>query len=183
MNLHAQEILKRNFQFLIFLGMSILCLLSLIATTAVLLKAKPQIIAIDTNGTRFVTDQNDPVYKSEKTSFIQKFIANIYNFNSENFMKKIGVATTMMSEELWGRKRNEILDLKSRVERDDISLSSSIEKLSLEDDAYFGLISIREKNRFHEKNHKIKVKMTLKVITRSKENPAGLEIDGYEEIN
>jgi type IV secretory pathway component VirB8 len=143
---------------------------------------KPLIIGIDSNGTRIVTEQTDPIYKTEAIQFIQKFLFNLYNFTSNNFFKRIGLTTSYMSEELWKRKKNDILSLKEKVEHEEIVLSSEVLKLSRDEKGtYHALISINEKSRLNEQTHKIEVTLELLQTARSIDNPFGLEVNSYEE--
>lgn len=183
MRIHSREIFKRNSQFILFIATSVLCLISVAVNLRVLSKSsRPMIIGIDANGTRIVTDQADPIYKTEAVTFIQKFLFNVYNFDSENFMKRIGLTTTMMSEDLWKTKRAEILDLKNKVERDSIRISGQIQKMTLDDSGvYHGLVLVKERSRMNEQDHLIGVSIKLKTVSRTQDNPYGLEVDSYEE--
>lgn len=183
MKIHSREIFKRNSQFILFIATSVLCLISVGVNLRVLSKSsRPMIIGIDTNGTRIVTDQADPIYKTEAVAFIQKFLFNVYNFDSENFMKRIGLTTTMMSEDLWKSKRSEILDLKNKVERDSIRISGQVQKMTLDDSGvYHGLVFVKERSRMNEQDHLIGVSIKLKTVPRTQDNPYGLEVDSYEE--
>lgn len=185
MKIHSREIFKRNTQFILFIAMATLFLVSVVVNLKTLTKAnRPLIIGIDANGTRIVTDQADPIYKTEAISFIQKFLFNVYNFDSENFMKRIGITTTMMSEELWKTKRSEILDLKNKVERDGIQISGHIQKMTLDESGiYHGLILVKERSRMNEQEHRIEVSIKLKTVLRTQDNPYGLEVDSYEEAS
>lgn len=183
MKIHAQEIFKRNIQFILFVTVTVVCLISsLLSFKAITKASRPVIIGIDANGTRIVTETSDPIYKTEAVAFIQKFFFNAYNFDQTNFYKRLGFATTLMSEDLWKKKEHEILDLKSKVERDNIELNSQILKLTKDDDGtYHGLVEIKERNRLNQQDHKVIVSIKLKTIPRSQENPFGLEVDSYEE--
>jgi len=183
MKIHAQEILKRNTQFLLFIATAVMCLISTIASLRAITKSThPIIIGIDSNGTRVVTENNDPIFKTEATAFIQKFIFNVYNFNSQNFIKRLGYATSIMSEDLWKRKQSEIMDLKSKIERDAIAISGQIQKLTKDESGtYHALILVHEKSRLNEQDHKIEITLKLKAAPRTQENPSGLEVDSYEE--
>jgi len=181
--IHSREILKRNSQFLMFIAISLLCVISIAANLRVISKqGTPLIIGIDNNGTRIVTEVSDPIYKTEAVAFIQKFLFSIYNFNSENFMKRIGLSTTLMSEELWQKKRSEILNLKSKVEKDEISITGLVQKLTIDENGvYHGLVLIKEKSRMNEADHQIAVSIKLNKVPRTLDNPYGLEVDSYEE--
>lgn len=183
MKIHAQEIMKRNIQFVLFIGTSLISLLAIIMCLRVMAKAtRPVLIAVDSNGTRIVSDANDPIYKTEAISFIQKFIFNTYNFDSANFMKRIGTSTSLMSEDLWKRKREEVLNLRTKVEQNDISLTGEVEKLTVDQDGnYHALILAHEKSRMNEQVHKIEVTLKLSKTIRNQDNPYGMEVDSYEE--
>lgn len=183
MKIHCREILKRNIQFLLFLGLSLFCFVTCIVCLKVLVSTKkPTIIAIDLNGTRLVSSEADPIFKTEATAFIKKYLFNIYNFNSNNFMQRIGYATSLMSEDLWNKKRSEVLDLKAKVERDEISLSGEIQKLTLDESGqYHALIEVIEKSRLNEMKHLVGAVLSLKKVDRSGDSPYGLEVDLYEE--
>ena len=183
MKIHAQEIFKRNLQFILFLGLSVICVITVAFNLKTISKSsRPIIIGIDANGSRIVTESNDPIFKTEAIAFIQKFTFNIYNFDSDNFMKRIGLATSMMSEELWKKKRGEILDLKNKIEKDEIAVSGRILKLTIDEvGIYHGLIEVKEKSRLNIQDHKVEVSIKLKSVSRNQDNPSGLEVDSYEE--
>lgn len=182
MKIYAQEIFKRNLQFILFLAITVLFALTVAINFKAIQKAKePLLIAIDSNGTRLVKQVDDPIFKTEATAFIQRFLQNVYNFDSNNFMKKIGFATSLMSEELWKSKRSSILELKTKVEADEISLSGQILKITKDETTYHALIDAEEKSRLHVQKRKIKVKVKLSSIARTADNPWGLEVDSYEE--
>lgn len=183
MRFHAQEIFKRNIQFILFILVATLCLVSsAIGIKAIYGSKQPIIIAIDSNGSRIVTDLNDPIYKTEAIAFVQKFLFNVYNFDSANFIKRIGFATSLMSEELWKKKESEILDLKSKIERDNIAISGLVIKMSRDDEGtYHAIVKATERTRLNEQEHQIEVALKLKSVSRNQDNPSGLEVDSYEE--
>lgn len=183
MKIHAQEIFKRNVQFILFIGVTAICLVSsMLSLKSLSRSSKPLIIGIDANGTRVVTEANDPIYKTEAIAFIQKFFFNAYNFDQRNFFKRLGYATTLMSEDLWKKKEGEILDLKNRIERDNIEVSSQILKLTKDEEGtYHGLVQLKEQSRLNQQDHKVVVAIKLKVVPRNQDNPFGLEVDSYEE--
>lgn len=183
MKIHAQEIFKRNLQFVLFVLMVVICLITLAFSLRAMSKtSKPIIIGIDSNGTRIVTEKVDPIFKTEAVAFIHRFFFNAYNFDSRNFFKRLGLATTMMSEDLWKRKENEILDLRSKVERDSIELSGQVIKITQDETGtFYALVDLKEKNRLNQQEHRLKVALKLKQVARTPENPFGLEVDSYEE--
>lgn len=182
-NIYSKEVFKRNIVVICSIITSIISISSVIIITAVVSKSnQPNIMAIDSNGTRLVSSASDPIYKTEALVFIQRFLFNTYNFNHENFIKRIGLITSMMSEELWLYKKQDILKLKSNVETNEIQLQGELLKITQDDSGnYHGLIEVTEKTRLHIKKHQIKTSLKLKSVPRSTNNPAGLEVDSYEE--
>jgi hypothetical protein len=183
MKLYAEMILKRNIEFILFITLSLLCLL-LIGTNLklILTERKPTLIAIDQNGTRIVKDFTDPIFNSEATHFLQRFLSNTYNFNRDNFMQRIGLSTSLMSDELWKSKKNSVLSLKDKIERDEISLSGTLEKITKDDTGvYHALLKVEEHSRLQTTERKIEVSIKLSTSVRSENNPWGLEVAEYEE--
>lgn len=183
MKLHQKEIFKRNFQFILFITLSVFFALTMILNLRILIAERsPVLIAIDSNGARIVRENSDPIYKSEAIGFIQKFLFHTYNFNAENFMQRLGFATALMSDQLWKIKKQEILSLKEKIERDEITIDGKIEKLTKNDDTYFALVSVKEKSRMSSKVHQIEIKLKLNAVSRSQDNPSGLEVAEYDEV-
>lgn len=166
-----------------FIGMCILFVIGIAVNIGVALKSKNSlIIAIDSNGARVVSAEKDPIFKTEATRFIQRFLASVYNFQSDTFVKQIGYAANVMSDELWSLKKDEIMNLKDRVEADQVILKGNIQKLSLgENGIYYALVDVSEKSRISEKKHLVKISLKLKQTVRNNENPSGLLVDSYEE--
>jgi hypothetical protein len=183
MKLYTEEIFRRNLQFVLFLALAALSGVAITLNIIAIAKARrTALISIDTNGTRLVTEKSDPIFKTEAVLFIQRFTFNIYNFDNETFLKRVGLATAMMSEELWHKKKSEILSLKQKVDTDSLSLKGEVERITLDDQGvYHGLISILEHSRLSSRDHKIEFTAKLKSITRTADNPQGLEVDFYEE--
>lgn len=183
MSFYQSEMLKRNIQLALFIGLSILFFVTSIFNIKAIATAKtPVLIAIDANGTRVIAKNEDPIFTTEAVGFITKFITSLNNFGPNDFMSKVGFATGMMSEELWKSKKASIIDLRSRVEKDEITVESELLKLTKDDKGqYFGLIRLKEKSRLNISEKTIKVEITLKTKPRTPEAPAGLEIDKYEE--
>lgn len=182
MKAYTQELLKRNLQFILFLATAVISSVSLVVSIRTNSKNHmPVLIAIDQNGTRIVKEVDDPIFTTEAMSFIQRFVGSIYNFDSISFMKKVGVATSLMSEKLWKEKRSSILDLKTRVEKDEISVSGRITKITKDGNTYYLLIDATEKSRMNVQERLIKVAINLQAVQRNAENPWGMEVDSYEE--
>jgi hypothetical protein len=183
MKIHAQEMFKRHFQFITFILLALLNVITIIFVfTSMSDKRDLKIIAIDPNGTRLVTTQEDPIFKTEAIAFIQQFFFSAYNFNQENFFKRVGFITTLMTEELWKKKEQEILALKDKVSRDSIEVSSELQKLTrTEDGKFHGQIKLKEKSRLNVTEHLLQVTISLKAVPRTTQNPFGLEVESYEE--
>ena len=185
MRVHVRETIKRNFEFSIFLGVCFLFLVSVVFHFKTLRQSKtPLIIAIDANGARLVSEPTDPIFKTEAIAFIRKFFFNSYNFDSTNFIRRVGLATTFMSEDLWKRKQQEILDLKTKVEREQIQLQTDILKITQDEQGlYHVLLDVKETNRLNQQSHQIRATVQLTKVDRTPNNPYGLEVASYEEVS
>jgi hypothetical protein len=183
MRVYQSEMMKRNIQFILFLGLSLLSVITIVFNIKSTISGRvPLLIAIDSNGTRIINKKDDPIFTTEAVGFINKFTTSIYNFDSKNFMSKVGSATGMMSDELWKQKKNAIVDLRSRVEKDEISIEGELTKLTKDESGiYYGLVHIKEKSRLSVTEKTIKVEISLKSRERSEFSPYGMEIDKYEE--
>ena len=183
MHIHKLEIMKRNITFLCFLGMTFMFLI----TIAIFIKSitrshTPTLIAIDSNGTRIISDEMDPIFKTEAMSLIRKFTFNLYNFDSTTFMQRVGLTTSLMSDELWKNKRSEIMNLKDKIEKNEISVSGELQKLNKVDpNHYLAILEINETSRMNSRIHKIQVAITIQAVARNEENPWGLEVTEYVE--
>lgn len=161
-------------------GISLLALL--FNLKAVVGTKTPLIFAIDGNGTRIVNDLADPIFKTEALAFIQTFIFNTYNFSPDSFLKRIGFVTTVMSDDLWNKKKQNILDLKDKIERDQIKVSGTLVKLTKDDEGVFhAFVSVTEQSRLATNSHNLEVSLKLRKTDRSAQNSYGLEVESYEE--
>lgn len=183
MHIHRLEILKRNVTFLCFIGMAFMFLITMaIQVKSASRKEVPTLIAIDSNGTRIISDEIDPIFKTEAISFIRKFTFNLYNFNSTTFMQRVGLTTTFMSDELWKNKKSEIMNLKDKIERNEISVNGDLQKLNRTDsNNYSAIVEVTENSRLNSRVHKIQVAIKLQSVPRSENNPYGLEVQEYVE--
>lgn len=183
MRAYLNENLKKSWMlYLLMLSVSLSFVSLGINMKSILQSKKPILIAIDLNGTRIVQEQTDPIFNTEAVNFISIFISHLYNFDSGTFVKQIGYATNLMSEDLWKAKKSEIMELRAKVDSNEIVLRSEIRKITKnESGEYFVLITTTEKSRISTQSNEVTVKISLQSTARSSDNPYGLEIRGYSE--
>jgi hypothetical protein len=142
----------------------------------------PIIIAIDANGTRIVTQVEDPIFRTEVVKFIQTFLEESFNFSAETFSKNVGEATNLMSETYWQSSRGKVMELKGFVESKGLSYSSVIERISRVDEDHFqALLGVEESSRLQKRNYKLLLDLRIKSAKRTRINPWGMEVDDVQE--
>ena len=69
---------------------------------------KVTLIAIDQNGARIVTTNEDPIYKTETVEFFKFFIGNLYTFDSVSFFRRAGKASEYFSDQFWEKEKSKL---------------------------------------------------------------------------
>jgi len=176
-------LLKRNAQFLLSVITLLLCVFAIFESRAARMRAEtPTIIAIDSNGTRVVARQNDPIFESEVINFSKMFLIQLYNFTPQTFMKSVGGASSYMSQELWKTKEEQLLRYSETVKTQESSLSGSIRKMSeLVDGSYRAEMDIAETSRMKTTKRRIEVVFKLERVPRDERNQWGFEVTKYDE--
>ncbi|MBK7845820.1 MAG: hypothetical protein IPJ71_19465 [Bdellovibrionales bacterium] len=140
-------------------------------------QGKTLLIGIDANGTRIITSQDDPLFKTELTSFLKHYFSKAYNFTPLDFSQNVGEATNLMSESLWKSEGENIQRLKTAVEKSGLVQNSRLRGLSQVDKENFqALLQIEQKSRLQTESFQVKVILKLQRIERSDINPWGMEI-------
>ena len=175
--------MHRNLMLLVIalgLGLGIIGVYSSIRANDIV--AKPIIIAIDDNGVRVVTRDDDPILKTEAVAFIKDFTHRIYTFNKDSFFLNIGIATGMMSDELWAKEKDKLLELYEKVKADDIELKSNLKSIELTDKgSYVAKIDLVQKSRLSEVASSLSLELFLIKRTRTLANPYALFVTNYVE--
>lgn len=150
-------------------------------------KSETLIIAIDQNGTRIVTEKDDPIYKVEVMNFIRTFVSLSYNWDQETFTENAGKYSELMSLDLWNQKKSEILRVADELKKEPMQASTMITKITKDknkdgDDIYkvytTQTVSRRARTATLKYLFTIQVAKTAK---RTKENAYGYEVTSIEE--
>lgn len=147
-------------------------------TTVLALTASNEtvLIGIDKNGTRVITAQDDPLFKTEVVNFLTRFVALLYNFDANSFVDNVGSASDLMTVQLWQKEKDKTIKLGDLVKREQISHSAIVQKISKTSGKYQVLIETNQMMRM--KNHKqaVKLEIELQQVERSPRNPWGMEV-------
>jgi hypothetical protein len=144
---------------------------------------KTLIIGIDDAGSRLITDSKDRLLKSETKQFLKYFLDQYYTYNQETFSERIGVATELMSPDLWSKEKSKLLDLKDKLDKNPISQFSEIENIDLVDQNKIeATLKIKIKSRMSEQNIKLKVNLDFKKNERSEQNPWNFQITELSDV-
>jgi hypothetical protein len=145
-------------------------------------KKETILIGIDNNGTRIITDSEDPIFKTEIITFIRTFMNYFYNFDQDTYPENLGRASDLMSIELWKAKKDTIVKLGDQIKKDPKQLAAHITKIVKEDDFYIVSLNVEELYRAKKTNFLVQLKVSVNKIDRTATNPYGLEISTLEEI-
>ena len=140
-------------------------------------KTTTLLIAIDSNGTRVIRTQDDPIFKTEIVQFLRFYLEKAYNFTPQNFSQNVGEATTLMSESLWKQEGENISRLKNMVEDSGLAQLARVERISQISSTHFqSILQIEQKSRLNTQSFKIKVSLQIQNIKRNESNPWGIEV-------
>lgn len=150
-------------------------------------KSETLIIGIDQNGTRIVTEQEDPIFKTEAINFIRTFVSLSYNFDQETFADNAAKYSDLLSLKLWNEKKSDILRAAEEIKKEPLQFSTIITKIAKDKDKdsneYYKVYTEQTITR-RAKVDKLKYLVTLqieKVEKRTKDNPYGFEVTFLEE--
>ena len=150
-----------------------------LSTTVLALRNSEQIvlIAVSKNETRVISENFDPVFDTELQNFLKKFVENYYTYNQSTFAKLTGMAADLMSESLWDKSKEKLLEVEAKLKEEPLTQESTILSIDLvmENRAEV-VLEIKIKSRITEKKIRVKAIITFKPAKRSKRNPWGFEI-------
>lgn len=150
-------------------------------------KSETTLIAIDQNGTRVITTEDDPIFKTEIINFLRTFVSLSYNFDQDTFAENAGKYSDLLSLELWNQKKNDVVRAAENIKKEPMQLSTIIKKISKEknkdnEDIYnvYTEQTITRRARTDKVNYIVSLQVQ-KIDKRTKENPYGFEITSLEE--
>ena len=135
-------------------------------------KEKTLIIGIDEAGTRIISDSKDRLLQVELKQFFKYFLDQYYTYNGETFTERLGLATELMSTELWESEKSKLFELKTKLDKVPINQFSELESIDLVDqNKVEAILRIKIKSRLNEQIVKLKVILNFKKQERSESNP------------
>lgn len=169
--------------------MIIVLLFALVITGLYALSKKSEtiLIGIDDNGTRVITTEEDPVFKTEVVNFIRTFVALSYNFDQDTFTDNAAKYSDLLSLDLWNQKKTDVVRAAEEIKKEPMQLSTIITKLTKDKDKdgheiYKVYTSQTLTRRARSDKYKYLLEMQIsKVAKRTKENPYGYEVTRIEE--
>lgn len=140
-------------------------------------KPKTLVIGIDEAGSRLITDANDRLLQSELKQFFKYFLDQYYTYNQDTFQERVGLATELMSVDLWEKEKQKLLEIKDKLQKIPLNQFSELESLDLVDqNRVEAIIKIKIKSRLNEQFLKLRVNLNFKKQIRSEKNPWNFEI-------
>jgi hypothetical protein len=141
------------------------------------------LIGIDENGSRVITSNEDPLFKTEVVAFLRHFSMLLYNFDPATYLENVGSASELMSANLWEDLETLLRKKQDIVKSNQISHSGIVESIvRLEPSLYEVVLKCMEQRKIKKIDRYIKVQIRLRRIERSGINPWGIEIDELQEI-
>lgn len=170
------EVMKKGFLWLLVLYS--------ITVTVVLLKldTRPIIIGIDSFGTRVVSNDQDPIVKAERVSFVKKFISNLYSYDETTFDDRISMVGDLMSDALWSEKKAEFKSLSDRLKTDTLTQKAIIQDIREIDESHFEAdLKVTISSRLRQQQTEIRLRMELSESPRTTSKPYPWEVKNYAE--
>ena len=113
-------------------------------------------------------------------SFVYQFISTIFNFNNKNYVENMKKAGSLMSLNLWKKKRNEVLKISKEIK--ETNFYQTFEILNLEK-IRVNTFTTTLKTFYHKNGTTLEDKITIKILIQNSElredNPWGMEVENY----
>ncbi|MBS1972652.1 MAG: hypothetical protein JSU04_20255 [Bdellovibrionales bacterium] len=135
------------------------------------------LIGIDDAGARIITENKDRLIQSELKNFLKAFFDSYYVYDEKNFLHKIGSATEIMTDDLWQRNKDRLLDLHQKLQNTPLSQTMEIESIDLvEPGKVEAILGINIHSRMNQQKVRLKVNLEFKKNDRNEKNPWGFEV-------
>ncbi len=139
--------------------------------------SKTLVIGIDEAGSRLITESSDRLLQVELKQFFKYFLDQYYTYNQDTFQERVGLATELMSVDLWEREKTKLLDIQEKLSKSPLVQFSELESLDLVDqNKVEAIVKIKIKSRMSEQVLKLRISLNFRKHTRSEKNPWNFEI-------
>lgn len=171
MNLFKSKLYREEIKHWIAIVALSLC--TLISTVCALRnEPKTLVIGIDEAGSRIISDSKDRLIQIELKQFIKYFLDQYYTYNQNTFSERIGLATELMTKDLWEKEKDKLFDLKLKLDQTALSQFSELESIDLIDQNKIeAILKLKVKSRMSEQSLRLKVVIVFKKQERSETNP------------
>jgi len=135
------------------------------------------LVGIDDAGVRLITANSDRLLQAELKSFLKTFFEYYYTYDEKTFLDQIGHATELMSDDLWQRNKDKLLELQQKLQKTPLSQSMEIETIDLlEQGKIEAVLGLKVRARLNEQKVRLKVLIEFKKHERSEKNTWGFEV-------
>ena len=143
-----------------------------------------KIIAVESTGTRFVTDSKDKALEKEQQEFVKRFLRLYTNYDADSITETVGKATEWMSNSAWIKVSESYTKTKAQaidVKMVQISEITKLVQSDSDNSVFIGNVSTRQIYRGISKKLTGVIQLRVKLRPRSELNPWGLEVDELSE--
>lgn len=135
------------------------------------------LVGIDDAGVRLITANSDRLLQAELKSFIKAFFEYYYVYDEKTFLDQIGHATELMSDDLWRRNKDKLLEIQQKLQKTPLSQSMEIETIDLlEQGKIEAVLGLKVRARLNEQKVRLRGVIEFKKHERNEKNPWGFEI-------
>lgn len=134
-------------------------------------KNNSQVVLIGKTGGSYQLITDEEITPTETGNFIRHFLSLTLNFNDESYRRHISLAGDLMTEELWRKKKPELIQMASFIKKNKVTQSAEI--LKIEKKKGFYEVKVRNylfKNGILTEKDKL-ILLSLIENQRSYENP------------
>lgn len=143
-----------------------------------------KVVAIESTGTRLITDSKDLVLEREQQEFVKRFLRLYSNYDYENFRDTIGQATEWMSNSAWSLIEDKFKKVKAQTLEVKLVQISEIKKLDQSDtnkNEFTAVIHTRQIYRGIQKKLVGQIHLVVQPKARSELNPYGWEVNEFSD--
>lgn len=175
--LYREEILRLGLLFVLMTWGSVASVLALQNRKEVIL------IGLSETGPRVINNEQDQLIKSELKVFVKSFFDNYYSFDQESYLKRLSIATDMMSNDLWESQKSKIYDVYNKIKADPLSQTYQIESLDLLDENMVeAVLLIHIEQKLVKRTLRLKVSLKTDSKERDAKNPWQFQVGELSDV-
>jgi len=146
-------------------------------------KDKIVIIKVTEQGTALVNELSKEDELVSEKAFFRRYVGLMYNYDFLSFEDNVKKVSFMLSQEFWNKASKEMQGSKKRIYQDRISQSTALTKIIKRSETEYELLtqSTVIKGPSSAQDRSFRIKVIVARVTRSSENPWGMEIASASE--